>query len=149
MQCSMETNLQGQAQYKVQSNRQELVHRKYSRGDGCTIVPTSDKPRNPPLSAGRAISLTTPAPSAIVEAEPAACTTRRTIKSQNAFVGTNARPIQDADRRNRHATYAGRRPLVSDRGAHIFGAEDRLFKWELFALDYEDAYISLERSCIR
>ncbi len=89
---------------------------------GPTIGPSTKKPKNPPRSSGVEISEITPAPIAIVLAEPAACRHRRTMSNQYAEVGTRASPMHDNDRTKRQAIVMGRLPTLSESVPQIIGA---------------------------
>jgi hypothetical protein len=64
-------------------------------------------------------------PKAIVLADPAAWKHLKTIKSQYAFVGTRARPMQDKSSSVRHMRYTGRLPIRSAKIPQNIGPEAR------------------------
>ena len=68
------------------------------------------------------MSETTPAPTAMVLADPAACKHRRIISNQYAEVGTKASPTHDKANMRRQAAVIGLLPTVSESVPHNMGA---------------------------
>lgn len=89
-----------------------------------TIGPRLNRPKKPPRSNGSAISPITPAPRAIVLADPAACRHRNNTNNQYASVGTRPIPMQARESTRRQAMKTGRLPTLSASVPHNIGAVD-------------------------
>lgn len=88
---------------------------------GASIGPRLNQPKKPPRSSTVAMSPISPAPSAIILAQPPDWTARSRRRSQNADVGHNAKPMHDPTRMRRHIRKSGLLPYLSDSGPHSIG----------------------------